>query len=205
MDSHLRAGVAIYNGGNFHAAHDAWEDYWLDLDAGDDERFLHGLIQFTAAVHHATRRNWTGATGLTDSAREYLAPLPTEYRGVNVGDVQDYLAALRADPECIERAPALSLTIEGEKLMLSDLDFEASAVVAEVFVEEDEYNESVLKRAVDYAREDLDAGRETSPFVTLVFDFARDAENRGIIYQRLTEHAERREARERDVEGLFDP
>ena len=26
MDAHLRAGVAIYNAGHYHAAHDAWED-----------------------------------------------------------------------------------------------------------------------------------------------------------------------------------
>ncbi|MFB6301121.1 MAG: DUF309 domain-containing protein, partial [Halobacteriales archaeon] len=52
MDAHLRAGIAIYNAGGYHAAHDAWEDHWLDLESGtDDERFLHGLIQFTAAVH----------------------------------------------------------------------------------------------------------------------------------------------------------
>ncbi|NIS31883.1 MAG: DUF309 domain-containing protein, partial [Actinobacteria bacterium] len=60
MDAHLRAGIAIYNAGGYHAAHDAWEDHWLELEAGtDDERFLHGLIQFTAAVHHAQGANWT--------------------------------------------------------------------------------------------------------------------------------------------------
>jgi predicted metal-dependent hydrolase len=73
MESHLRAGVAVYNAGQYHAAHDAWEDHWLDLEQGtDDEQFLHGLIQFTAAVHHARTRNWSGATGLASSARDYL-------------------------------------------------------------------------------------------------------------------------------------
>ena len=203
MNAHLRAGVAIYNTGAFHAAHDAWEEYWLALDSGDDERFLHGLIQFTAAIHHATRRNWLGATGLAASAREYLADLPPAYREVNVGEVRKYLAALEADPECIERASPLSLTIAGRALALPGLDFAASAVVAGVFAEEGEYDEEVIERAVAYAREDL-TSEGTSPFVALVVDFVCDPANRGIAYQRLTEHAERRAARESDVDGLFE-
>ncbi|HET7323920.1 MAG TPA: DUF309 domain-containing protein [Halococcus sp.] len=202
MNDHLRAGIAIYNAGNFHAAHDAWEERWLDL-TGDDERFLHGLIQFTAAIHHATRHNWMGATGLAESAREYLASLPEEYRGVNVREIREYLAALHGDPERIDRAPPLSLTYEDRKLTLSDLDFGPSAVVARVFAEEGDYDEELIERAVEYARADLDAGRETSPFVTLVLDFAR-AENREIVYQRLVGHTERRLAREHDVDGLFE-
>lgn len=204
MNAHLRAGIAIYNAGRYHAAHDAWEEYWLDLDSGTDERLLHGLIQFTAAVHHATRQNWTGTTGLTASAGEYLAPLSAEYRGVNVGQVREYLAALYRDPERIERVPPLLLTYEGHELVLDDLDFVASTVAARVFTEEGEYDEELIERAIEYARADMDAGRETSPFVTLVLDFAREG-NRGIVYQRLAEHTERRVAREHDVEGLFDP
>jgi predicted metal-dependent hydrolase len=204
MDAHLRAGIAIYNAGRFHAAHDAWEDRWLALDAGDDERFLHGLIQFTAAVHHATGRNWTGACGLAESAREYLADLPSEYRGVNVAEVRASLAILHADPESIERAPPLLLRYEGQRLDLADLDFASSAVATEVLAEADGYDEATIEQAIEYAREDLAAGRETSPFVTLVLDFVRDPENRGIVHQRLTEHTERRAARDRDVDGLFE-
>jgi hypothetical protein len=202
MRDHLRAGIAIYNAGNYHAAHDAWEERWLDL-AGDDERFLHGLIQFTAAIHHAHNRNWVGATGLAESAREYLAPLSSGYRGVNVGEVRDSLAALHVDPECIERAPPLALTHEDRELALVDLDFSASAVAATVFTEHGDYDEAMVERAIEYARTDLDAGRATSPFVTLVMDFARGG-NRAIVHQRLAEHTDRRAARERDVDGLFE-
>ncbi|EMA44175.1 DUF309 domain-containing protein [Halococcus saccharolyticus] len=206
MDAHLQAGIAIYNAGRFHAAHDAWEDRWLALDTGDDdERFLHGLIQFTAAVHHATGRNWTGACGLAESAREYLADLPEDYRGVNVGEVREYLAVLDADPESIERGPPLTVAHEGRQLGLDDLDFEASAVAAEVLAEAGDADHATIERAVEYARDDFAAGNETSPFVTLVMDFVRDSDNRGIVRQRLTEHTERRAARDRDVDGLFDP
>jgi predicted metal-dependent hydrolase len=199
---HLRAGIAIHNAGNYHAAHDAWEERWLDL-AGDDERFLHGLIQFTATIHHARDRNWLGATGLAGSAREYLAPLSSPYRGVDLAVVREFLAALEADPECIERAPPPRLTHEGHEVALDDLDFGASAVAAVMVAEHGDYDESMVEHATDYARTDLDNGNETSPFVTLVMDFARGG-SRGIIHQRLAEHTDRRAARERDVDGLFE-
>ncbi|PSQ57296.1 MAG: DUF309 domain-containing protein [Halobacteriales archaeon SW_9_67_25] len=166
MDAHLRAGVAIYNAGGHHAAHDAWEDHWLGLEPGtDDERFLHGLIQFTAAVYHARNRNWSGATGLADSACEYLVDLPAGYREVNVREVRAYLSVLGAEAG---------------------------------------YDESVAERAIEYARADLDDGRSESPFVTLLFDFVRKPGNRGIVFQRLSEHTGRRADREADIEGLFE-
>jgi len=205
MESSLRAGLAIYNAGDYHEAHDAWEDRWLDLQSGtDDERFLHGLIQFTAAVHHAHERQWGGATGLADSACEYLDNLGPTYRGVALAPVREFLAALSADPELVERRRPPTLTHEGEAPTLSTLDFPTAAVAAAVYADAGPYDEAVLERAVEYARADLDAGEETSDFVTFVLDFARDAEHRGIVLQRLGEHVDRRARRDADVDGLFD-
>ena len=205
MDAHLRAGIAIYNAGGYHAAHDAWEDHWLDLESGThDERFLHALIQFTAAVFHARNGNWSGATGLAESANEYLDGLGGEYRGVDVAAVREFLATLARDPERIERGPPLALTHDGRRLLPPDLDFEATAVAAVVLADEHGYDEAVLEQAATYARADLDDGAAESPFVTFLFDFVRNPENRGIIAQRLGEHVQRRQHRESDVEGLFD-
>jgi hypothetical protein len=205
MDAHLRAGVAIYNAGGYHAAHDAWEDHWLDLDSGtDDERFLHGLIQFTAAVFHARNGNWSGATGLAESGREYLAGLGATYRGVDVAAVREYLWSLARDPEVIERRPPLALTLDSDRLTPADLDFEATAVAADVLAEEHGYDEAVIADAVRYARADLADDATGSPFVTLLFDFVRDPDSRDIVAQRLGDHVQRRRTREDDVAGLFD-
>ncbi|UPW02122.1 DUF309 domain-containing protein [Halorussus gelatinilyticus] len=204
-DDHLRAGVAIYNDGEFHAAHDAWEDRWLDLKSGsDDERLLHGLIQFTASVHHAQDANWAGVRGLAESGAGYLADLPEDYRSVNVGAVRDYLRAVAGDPEHVERVAPPELTHEGVALRPEDLRFGACAVVAEVLAEEYGYDEAVVERAVEYARADLDDEKATSQFVTFVMDFARDEANRGIIFQRLEGAVGKRRHEEEDVEGLFD-
>jgi hypothetical protein len=205
MDAHLRAGVAIYNAGYYHAAHDAWEDHWLGLQSGtDDELLLHGLIQFTAAVYHARNRNWAGATGLAESGRGYLSGLPPTYRDVNVETVGEYLAALERDPERIERGPVPSLTHGGRALALDDLDFAETVVAAEVIAEEFGYDEAAVEAAVEYARADLDAGEDGSRFVTLLFDFVRDERNRPVVAQRLAEHAERRGRRDADLDGLFE-
>ena len=248
MRDHLRAGIAVHNAGEYHAAHDAWEDRWLSIkegmdapstaaeaaarderrrsagETGDgtegdtddppslgvdgptpeaDERLLHGLIQFTAAVYKATDRQWAGARSLASGGRTYLAPLPATYRGVDVAGVRSYCSDLAADPETIERRPVPELTHEGEAVALSDLAFPAAAVAAETIAEEYGYDEDTVERAVEYARADLDAGEETSPFVTLVMDFAR-REDRGIVYDRLRQRVQRRRAREEDVDGLFE-
>ena len=196
----------MYNAGGYHAAHDAWEDRWLGLERGtDDERLLHGLIQFTAAVHHARDRNWDGVAGLVESAGKYLAGLPDEYRGVNVAAVRRHLAALGQDPERVERGQPPRLTHEESPVTLADLEFDAGAVAAAVLAAESErFDESVIERATRYGREDVDAGRSASEFVTFVLDFARNAENRDVVYRRLAAHVERRTHRESDVAGLFD-
>jgi predicted metal-dependent hydrolase len=209
MDAALRAGVAVYNAGEHHAAHDAWEEEWLDLpDGSEDERLLHGLIQYTAAVYHARRLNWSGATGLARSAREYLADLPATYRGVDVDRARAALAALERDPERVERGPPAPLRYEGRTLALGDLadDFDAAAVAARVLAEEyeDRYDPGVLADAVRYAREELDEGGARTRFTTFVVDFAVDPDSRALVYDRLRSHVRRRRSRDRDVEGLFE-
>jgi len=204
MDASLRAGVAVYNAGRYHAAHDAWEEPWLALDDGtDDERFLHGLIQFTAAVHHARSRNWSRATGLAESAGDYLAGLSSPYRGIDLDPIRRALAALAADPEVIERRRPLPLRYDGRALALADLRFEAAAVAARVLAAADGYDPAPIDRAVDFAREEIEGGERTL-FTTTVMEFVTADATRSLVYQRLADHVERREREYADVAGLFE-
>ncbi|MBX0295422.1 DUF309 domain-containing protein [Haloarcula nitratireducens] len=203
MDAHLRAGIAVYNAGRYHAAHDAWEDYWLDLDSGDDERFLHGLIQFTAVVHHGGDENWSGARGLAESAGEYLADLPSEYRGVDLDSVRSFLDRVAADPEAMEWDDPPRLTHNGDAIGYDDLDFDATAVAADVLAEADGYDENAIADAVAYARDELDE-RGEGRFVGLLFALVRDEEHRAVVYHRLRDHVQRERQKDDDVAGLFD-
>jgi hypothetical protein len=204
MDASIRAGVAIYNAGEHHAAHDAWEESWLRLEDGtDDERFLHGLIQFTAAVHHARTRNWSGATGLAESAGGYLTGLSSPYRGVAVAPIRRALSTLAADPEVIERRRPPPLRYEGETLTLADLRFEAAAVAARVLADEYGYDPTPIERAITLAREEI-AGGERTLFTTTLMEFVTAEARRSFVYRRLADHVDRRDRERADVEGLFE-
>jgi hypothetical protein len=204
MDASLRAGVAVYNAGRYHAAHDAWEDPWLALDDDtDDERFLHGLIQFTAAIHHARTRNWSGATGLAGSAGDYLSDLSSPYRGVALDPIRRALSTLAADPEVIERRRPPPLRYDGRALALADLRFEAAAVAARVLAEADGYDPAPVDRAIGFAREEIEGGERTL-FTTLVMEFVTADAERSLVYRRLADHVERREREYADVDGLFE-
>ncbi|MUV61804.1 DUF309 domain-containing protein [Halobacterium sp. CBA1126] len=203
MDAALRAGIAVYNAGHYHAAHDAWEDAWLALEDGDDERLLHGLIQCSAAVHHARDRNWAGAVGLCESAREYLADLPAEYRGVDVAAVREYVDALGSDPERVERGTPPSLTYEGRALALEDLDAPAGVEAGVALAEALGYDAEFVEAGAEYAREGLAEG-ELNEFGVLLCDFVTEREQRALVATRLRQHVRRRQRREDDVAGLFD-
>jgi len=205
MEPHLRAGIAVYNAGATHAAHDAWEDVWLDLPAGsNDERLLHGLIQFTAAVYHAQHRNWSGAVGLCESGREYLHELPATYRGVDLPVVTDYLQALHNDPERIERDSPPALTYKKRPPSAADLELDGITIAAAVIAADiEEYDEAVVDAAAAYAREEVDGGG--TRFIGLLTTFVDESTHRGIVYDRLARAVERRQRKEQDVSGLFDP
>lgn len=198
MEDALRGGVAVFDAGFYHAAHDVWEEAWLDA-AGGDAALLQGLIQYAAAVHHARDRNWEGCVGLAESARKYLGD--ANPRGVNVEAVREYLAQLASDPECVERGPPQGLTVDGEALALSALHPDAALAAAPALA--GELGDQSVERGVAYALEDVKSGSEDSEFVRFTVDFVTDPDHRAVVMQRLGEHADRRQQRESDVEGLF--
>ncbi|UPM42069.1 DUF309 domain-containing protein [Halocatena salina] len=205
FDAHLRAGAAIYNAGEFHAAHDAWESVWLRLESGPDRDLLNGLIQYTAAVYHADQRNWEGTTGLARSGHEYLTGLGSTHHAVALDPLREYLTALERDPERIERQPPTKIVVAGERVRLEALPFGALAIAARVLTEEHEGDTTLIERAIEYGRADLEAGQATSPFVTLLVDILRsDGITRDTARQRLSEHVRRRTTKESDVKGLFE-
>ncbi|ELZ06773.1 DUF309 domain-containing protein [Natrialba aegyptia] len=204
MRDQLRAGIAIYNDAFYHAAHDVWEPTWLDLETGtDDEQLLHGLIQTSAAVHHAHSHNWEGAVGLAERAHGYLRALPPTYRNIELQPIRSFLTSLADDPELVERRPPVRIEHEGTVPSLATLDLDSTLIAAPVLAEATGYETAPIEQAREYAESDLEAGGDDSRFIALLFDFVREDDARGIVYQRLTSHVERRQTRESDVEGLF--
>ena len=76
-------GVALFNAGDFFAAHEALEDIWRPAE-GTERRFLQGLIQIAVALHHFNSGNRVGAQSLLARGAAKLDELPDEYFGVRV-------------------------------------------------------------------------------------------------------------------------
>ncbi len=86
------AGIDLYNAGEFHAAHDAWEDRWRD-DCGPREKlFLQALIQSAVVFHHIEIGRRGAARRMYGMALEKFARLGAD-RFMSL-DVVDYLARL---------------------------------------------------------------------------------------------------------------
>lgn len=190
---HLRAGAALFNAGHYLAAHEPWEERWLEAPAGERDDCLQGLVQATAATHKSRTGNWSGAVGLAESAVEYLDDC-------GHGDLRTWLGGLAADPELGERERPPRLRIDGETVTTADLQFPAAGIAAEALAET--RGDELVEQGVGYAEADIADGNETSPFVTLTLDYLRGGSP--TARKRLVQHVERRQAREADVDGLFE-
>ena len=189
----LRAGAALFNAGHYLAAHEPWEERWLEAPRGERDDCLQGLVQAAAATYKARTGNWSGAVGLAESGASYLA-------GCDRAELRGWLRRLAADPEVAERERPPPVRVDGAVVTVEDLQFPAAAEAATALAET--RGDGTVERAVEYAEADLEAGDGTSPFVTLTLAYLRD--DSPAVRQRLADHVQRRRARDADVEGLFE-
>ena len=97
------AGIELYNEGEFHAAHDAWEERWRD-DAGPSEKlFLQALIQSAVIFHHLEIGRRGAARRMYLMAKEKFARLGAE-RFMSL-DVVDYLEQLDRAASWLDSVP----------------------------------------------------------------------------------------------------
>jgi predicted metal-dependent hydrolase len=82
------AGIDLYNAGEFHAAHDAWEERWMGEVGPKEKLFLQAMIQSAVAFHHLQIGRPGAARQMYLRAKEKFGKL-----GVNVFmslDLVDY-------------------------------------------------------------------------------------------------------------------
>ena len=86
------AGIDLYNAGEFHAAHDAWEERWMGEVGPQEKLFLQAMIQSAVAFHHLDIGRPGAARQMYLRAKEKFARM-----GCNVFmslDLDDYQAQL---------------------------------------------------------------------------------------------------------------
>jgi len=86
------AGIDLYNAGEFHAAHDAWEERWMGEVGQQEKLFLQAMIQSAVAFHHLDIGRPGAARQMYLRAKEKFAHLGC---GVFMSlDLEEYQAQL---------------------------------------------------------------------------------------------------------------
>src|SRR6266576_3087275 len=69
------AGIDLYNAGEYHAAHDAWEERWMGPVGANEKLFLQAMIQSAVAFHHLQIGRPGAARQMYLAAKEKFARL----------------------------------------------------------------------------------------------------------------------------------
>jgi predicted metal-dependent hydrolase len=72
------AGIDLYNAGEFHASHDAWEERWMGEVGPQEKLFLQAMIQSAVAFHHLEIGRPGAARRMHQMAKEKFARLGTK-------------------------------------------------------------------------------------------------------------------------------
>ena len=113
MKDHFSDGVELFNAERFFDAHEAWEIIWLE-SRGQEKKFLQGLIQLAAALHHFQRGNLPGARSLLEEGANKLRHFRGNHRGLNLetllADLVLWQEFLQSEPQKpVREAPPFPL------------------------------------------------------------------------------------------------
>jgi len=92
-DAYFR-GISLFNHAQFFEAHEVLEDVWR-ATAGEEKRFLQGLIQVAVAFHHYSTGNKVGARSLLGRSARNLAAYPENFGGIQLASLLETLAQWR--------------------------------------------------------------------------------------------------------------
>ncbi|MFN2493057.1 MAG: DUF309 domain-containing protein [Pyrinomonadaceae bacterium] len=86
------AGIDLYNAGEFHAAHDVWEERWMGEVGAKEKLFLQAMIQSAVAFHHLEIGRPGAARQMYQRAKEKFARLGTDvFMSLDLSDYQSQL------------------------------------------------------------------------------------------------------------------
>jgi len=106
----LRAAVSLFDGRQYLAAHELFEELW-EATQGPNADFFKGCLQATIALHHLDEGNLEGAAKLYAGHRRFLAAYLPRHLGYDVAalirDMQAFFAPVLRGPLGAEATPAL--------------------------------------------------------------------------------------------------
>jgi predicted metal-dependent hydrolase len=106
------SGIALFNRGDFYAAHEAWEEIWRSATP-EPKLLFQGLVQVAAAMHQLLDLHRTsGPRSTLAKARRNLEPFSPTAEGIDVAallaSVADWQAWLEAPETARPPLPVLT-------------------------------------------------------------------------------------------------
>ncbi len=95
-------GIALFNAGDYFAAHEELELAWRD-EKGPIRELYRGILQVGVAYYHIRRGNYRGAVKMLNYSKGWLAPFPDHCRGVDVAQLRH--DALRVESALLATPP----------------------------------------------------------------------------------------------------
>jgi predicted metal-dependent hydrolase len=85
-----------HNTGDYHEAHEIFEDLWLELDDRQEKDIVQTLAQADALAVHIETGNIMAAQRLMRQLPELIQTLPVEYRGISLMEMKTWIKAMIA-------------------------------------------------------------------------------------------------------------
>ena len=83
--------VAEHNSGDYHAAHELFEDLWLELDDRREKDTVQTLAQADALAVHIKTGNIRAAQRLMRQLPELVQTFPTSYNGIDLREMKVWI------------------------------------------------------------------------------------------------------------------
>jgi len=83
--------ITEHNAGEYHEAHELFEDLWMDLDDRTEKDIVQTLAQADALAVHMETGNIKAAQRLMRQLPELLQTFPSKYRNINLKEIKDWV------------------------------------------------------------------------------------------------------------------
>ncbi|HIF37443.1 MAG TPA: DUF309 domain-containing protein [Marine Group III euryarchaeote] len=85
-----------HNSGDYHEAHEIFEDLWLELDDRQEKDIVQTLAQADALAVHIKSGNMQAAQRLMRQLPELIQTLPLEYKGTGLIEIKKWIETMIA-------------------------------------------------------------------------------------------------------------